>query len=53
MSPDLIDAHVGRHLVFDSTRAKKELGISFKPINECVEETAQLLIDEGFVKKPN
>ena len=37
----------------DNSNSKKELGISYSPLEECIEDMFQQMIDNGIVKKNN
>jgi len=34
----------------DNSKIKKELGMSFRPLKETMEDSFQVLIDEGILK---
>ena len=41
---------LGRQIRIDNRRAQKSLGVSFRPIDETIADTAQSMVDHGFVR---
>ena len=42
--------YIGKHIGVNSSSTKRDLGITFAPIEESLVETANYLVDNGFVK---
>eukprot|EP00039_Didymoeca_costata_P019672 m.338472 g.338472 ORF g.338472 m.338472 type:complete len:386 (-) comp18430_c0_seq1:56-1213(-) len=40
---------IGNKLYFDSTRSRNELGIKYRPFEECLKDTADSMIENGLI----
>jgi hypothetical protein len=46
-----VDLNVGYPLAFDSSRSRKELGLSYQPLDDTIAEHFQQMLDDGVVKR--
>lgn len=51
VSRKFIDLNAGYRIDFNNTRARKELGLVFRPLNETLCEHFQQMIDDGLLRK--
>jgi dihydroflavonol-4-reductase len=50
LTPEMVDLAFGRHLAYDSTRARAELGATFRPAREVLVDTFRWLLFVGALK---
>jgi nucleoside-diphosphate-sugar epimerase len=51
LSRKYVSRNVGIHIKFDNSYSKKDLGMSYTPIEQTVKEHFQQLLDDGLLKK--
>lgn len=51
VSRDFVKANVGYPVRFDGSRVTRELGLSYRPVEQTLKEHFQQLLDDGVLKK--
>jgi nucleoside-diphosphate-sugar epimerase len=51
VTPEFVDRNVGYRLRFDSTRSRKELGLTYRPLEDTVAEHFQQMLDDGVITR--
>jgi nucleoside-diphosphate-sugar epimerase len=46
-----VDRNVGYPLAFDNSRSQKELGLTYRPVEQTVTEHFQQMLDDGLVRR--
>ena len=51
LTRDVVDLNVGYRLAFDNSRSRKELGLTYRPVEQTFTEQFQQMIDDGLVRR--
>lgn len=46
-----VDRNVGYPLAFDNTRSRKELGLTYRPVEQTIADHFQQMLDDGLVQR--
>ena len=46
-----VDRNVGYPLAFDNSRSQKELGLTYRPVEETIIDHFQQMLDDGLVQR--